>query len=274
VMNQIYPEAIRQLRLTNRDRTLFLGPGQWNGLGELKIESSTSLLLPDNDTNLIAMVHCYDPYYFTHQGAEWALPDTATTGVLYPGPPPVPLQPHPSITHPWVLDWFRLYNTRATSSNPSSRWAFVANLQAARAWSDYYGRPVHLGEFGCYEKADPQSRVNFYREIRAVMDQQGLGWTMWDWKAGFHYIKSGRPDPPGMRDALFPTVSLQIHANGKIEWDGAVGKTYVVEQASFLTPPISWQSVSTQMLVSPQSLSYDLKTNAAAPVFIRVLWIK
>jgi endoglucanase len=274
VMNQIYPEAIRQIRLTNPDRTLFLGPGQWNGLGELKIGSSTSLILPDNDTNLITAVHCYDPFYFTHQGAEWALPDTATMGVLFPGPPSVPLQPDSSITHSWVLDWFRLYNTRPISVNPSSAWAFRGKLQAARTWSEYYGRPVHVGEFGCYEKADDQSRVNFYREIRAVMDQQGLGWAMWDWKAGFHYIKSGSPDPPGMRDALFPAVSLRIQAGGAIEWDGAVGKTYVVEQASFLAPPISWQSVSTQMLVSPQFLSYDPRTNAAASVFVRVLWIK
>ncbi len=274
VMNQIYPEAIRQIRLTNPDRTLFLGPGQWNGLGELKIGSSTSLLLPDNDTNLITAVHCYDPYYFTHQGAEWALPDTATTGVLFSGPPPVALQPDPSITHTWVLDWFRLYNTQVAAVNPSSAYAFRGRFQAARAWADYYGRPVQVGEFGCYEKADAQSRVNFYQAIRTVMDQQGLGWAMWDWKAGFHYIKSGRPDPPGMRDALFPPISLRIQVDGAIGWDGAVGKTYVVDQASSLTPPVSWQTVSTQMLVSPQTLSYDPRTNATVPGYFRVQWIK
>src|SRR5437879_2638082 len=140
LMNQIYPEAIRQLRLTNPNRTLFLGPGQWNGLDELKIGSSTGLYLSNSDSNLIAAVHCYDPFYFTHQGAEWALPDTATTGVLFTGPPAVPLQPNPSITHSWVLDWFRLYNTQPTPVNPSSPYAFRGKLQAVRAWSDYYGR--------------------------------------------------------------------------------------------------------------------------------------
>jgi endoglucanase len=274
VMNQIYPEAIRQLRLSNPNRTLFLGPGQWNGLGELKIGSSTSLLFPDTDTNLIAAVHCYDPYYFTHQGAEWALPDTATTGVLFPGPPAVPLRPSSSISHSWVLDWFRLYNTQPTSINPSSPFAFHGLLQAARAWSDYYGRPLYVGEFGCYEKSDAASRVNFYREIRTVMDQQGLGWAMWEWKAGFHYIKSGQPDPPGMREALFPPLNLRIQNNAAIEWDGAVGKTYQVEQTASLAPPISWQAISTQTLVLPQTASYVPAPNPSTSRFFQVQWVK
>ena len=274
MMNQTYPEAIRQLRLTNPDRTIFLGPGQWNGMDELKIESSASLILPDDDTNLITTVHCYDPYYFTHQGAEWALPDTATIGVVFPGPPPVPLLPDPSITHSWVLDWFRLYNTRTTDINPSSPQAFRSRFQAVRGWSDYYGRPVHVGEFGCYEKADPQSRLIFYREIRTVMDQQGLGWSMWDWKAGFHYINAGQPDPPGMRDAMFPHPVLRSRSDGTVEWDGALGKIYTVEQASSLTPPIPWHAVSTQSLVSPQLLSYQPEPSPAAPGFFRVRWMK
>lgn len=274
VMNQTYPEAIRQIRLSNPNRTLFLGPGQWNGLGELLINSSAGLQFPDNDTNLIATVHCYDPYYFTHQGAEWALPDTATTNVIYPGPPATPLQPHPSISNSWVLDWFRLYNSEPTSRNPSSPFAFRARIMNARSWADFYGRPVHIGEFGCYEKAPVQSRVNFHRDIRALMDQQGLGWALWDWKAGFHYFKFGQPDPPEMRAAIFPSFSLRIKSRTVIEWDAAVGKYYVIKQTASLTPPIVWQNVSTQRLLSPQFLSFDLLTNSAGPGFFEVMWMK
>ena len=274
LLNQVYPEAIRQIRLTNPDRTIFLGPGQWNGMDELKIESTSSLILPDAETNLITVVHCYDPYYFTHQGAEWALPDTATTGVLFPGPPPAPLPPDSSITHSWVIDWFNLYNTRSTDLNPSSTYAFRTRLQAVRAWADYYGRPVHVGEFGCYDKADPQSRLNFHRAIRTLMDQQGLGWTLWDWKAGFHYIKAGQPDPPGLRDALFPSPVLRNQSNGAIQWEGALGKVYRVEQAASLTPPILWNTVSTQTLVSPQLLSYQPQSGPETPAFFRVRWVK
>jgi aryl-phospho-beta-D-glucosidase BglC (GH1 family) len=67
-----------------------------------------------------------------------------------------------------------------------------------------YGRPVHVGEFGCYTGADAPSRARFYAEFRKVLDDFGLGWAMWDWKAGFRYWddKTGQP-APGMREALF-----------------------------------------------------------------------
>ena len=42
----------------------FVGPGQWNSPDELP-----KLRLPDDDDNLIVTLHCYDPMFFTHQGA-------------------------------------------------------------------------------------------------------------------------------------------------------------------------------------------------------------
>jgi endoglucanase len=270
-MNRIYPEAIRQIRVTNPNRTLFVGPGDWNGILELKLNSG-GLVLPDDDKNLIAAVHCYDPYYFTHQGAEWALPDTATVGVIFPGPPAVPLNPHPSITHSWVKDWFRDYNNRSTALNPSSPFAFRSKMRGLQAWADYWGRPVHVGEFGCYEKAGSVSRVNFYREIRQAMDEHGLGWAMWDWKAGFHYMKNGRPDPPGMREAMFPPMELSVSASGAIEFDGAIAKTYIVQRRDSLTPPAVWQNVATQILSAPKF--QHTPEAAERGGFYRVQWVK
>jgi endoglucanase len=269
MMNPIFDEVIRQIRITNPDRTIWVGPGQYNSIDELN-----RLSLPTNDKNLIVTVHVYDPYYFTHQGAEWALPDTATTGVIFPGPPAVPLKPSPTITHGWVLDWFRDYNNKPTAINPSSPASFKAKLHQARLWSDRVGRPVHVGEFGCYEKADAQSRVNLYKEIRNAMDAEGLGWAMWDWKAGFHYIKNGRPDPPGLREALFPSFELEIRSKGTIEFDAAKGKTFLVEKASSLALPVLWQPLSTQTLVSPKFLFNDPQAVGDSVGFYRVQWLK
>ena len=69
----------------------------------------------------------------------------------------------------------------------------------------------------------------------------------------------------------FDGVPRLLQRSGTIEWDGAVGKTYVVELSSSLAPPISWHAVSTQTLVSPQPLSYAIQTNEAAPAFTAAL---
>ena len=202
VINPIYARAIAEIRRTNPHRTIFVEPGNWGGIEELK-----DLVLPPDD-NVIVSVHCYEPFYFTHQGATWAGADTKVTGIRFPGPPATPLVPDPSLKlNPWVTNWIARYNTLPTDKNPSSPIAFAGKIKLARAWSDDYGRPVHFGEFGCFTTADPVSRANFYAAFRRACEADNLGWAIWDWSAGFRYWdKQNRQPMPGMRTALFGTT--------------------------------------------------------------------
>jgi endoglucanase len=200
VINPIFAKAIGGIHKTDPNRIIFVGPGRWNGVGELD-----RLRLPDRDTTLIVTVHNYDPFYFTHQGATWSGPDTKVTGIVFPGPPSTRLVPDPALRlNKWVVDWIEQYNTRPTATNPCAPRVIQAAIDKAKEWSEYYGRPVHLGEFGCFTKADPVSRANYYRAFREAAEQVGIGWALWDWKAGFRYWddQAGRPEP-GMHEALF-----------------------------------------------------------------------
>jgi endoglucanase len=200
VINPIFAEAISQIRQIAPTRTIFVGPGKWNSISELP-----KLRLPDDDQNLIVTVHNYEPFYFTHQGSDWAGPDPKVTGILFPGPPATPLVPDPALKlNPWVLTWIITYNTEPAATNPSGPVAFQDAIDQAREWSEYFGRPVHVGEFGCFTKADPVSRANYYRSFRESAENAQIGWAIWDWKAGFHYLneKTNKPEP-GMHEALF-----------------------------------------------------------------------
>ena len=199
VMNPLYARTIAAIRQTNPQRTLFVEPGGWGNIANLK-----ELVLPP-DENVIVSVHCYDPFHFTHQGASWAGKDFAQTGIIFPGPPPEPLKPNLALhPKPWVLEWIQKYNTLPASQNPSSPREFAEKLNYAKAWSDYYGRPVHIGEFGAYTKADDRSRANFYAAFREAAELNGLGWCIWDWSSGFRYWDKTKGQPmPGMRAALF-----------------------------------------------------------------------
>jgi endoglucanase len=198
VMNPIYAQAIAEIRQTNPHRTIFVEPGGWGSIRELK-----NLVLPPDD-NVIVSVHCYEPFYFTHQGASWTkLPKV--TGVQFPGPPPTPLVPDPSLPLPKAMvKWIHQYNTLPADKNPSSPLAFEGRLKYCRAWSDYYGRPIHLGEFGAFTTADPASRARFYTAYRIALAQDHIGWAIWDWSAGFRYWdKTNNRPMPGMHEALF-----------------------------------------------------------------------
>jgi endoglucanase len=199
VMNPIYAQAIAEIRQSNPKRTIFVEPGGWGSIPELK-----NLVLPPDD-NVIVSVHCYEPFHFTHQGASWTSADFQQTNIVFPGPPAQPLAVDERLNpKPWVRDWIEKYNTLPTEKNPSSPLAFTGKLKYLHAWSDHYGRPVHLGEFGAYIKADEQSRANFYSAFRRTAETEQLGWCIWDWSANFRYWdKKNNAPMPGMREALF-----------------------------------------------------------------------
>ena len=199
LMNPIYARAIAEIRRTNPQRTLFVEPGEWGAIGELK-----HLVLPPDD-NLIVSVHCYEPFHFTHQGATWTGKDFLQTGIVFPGPPATPLVPEEKLQpKPWVRDWLQKYNTLPAEKNPSSPAAFTGRLKYLHDWSEFYGRPVHLGEFGAFTKADAVSRANFYAAFRRAAEKEQLGWCIWDWSAGFRYWDRQKKQAlPGMHAALF-----------------------------------------------------------------------
>lgn len=196
VLNPIYSAAVGVIRKSNPDRVIILGPSRWNSLDEVP-----KLKLP-KDKNVVVTVHCYDPFYFTHQGATWSGTDPLTTGLVYPGPPAKPLTPDPrAAKNKKVEQWFERYNTAPTAENPCSSKAYTARMERVAAWAREQGCSIYLGEFGAYTKADPDSRARYYSEMRKTAERLGFGWAIWDWKAGFKYW-DGDHAVPGLHEAL------------------------------------------------------------------------
>jgi hypothetical protein len=173
------------------------------------------------------------------------------------------------------VDWFNQYNTLPTAQNPSGKAAFVGSLELARTWSDYYGRPVHMGEFGAYELADATSRANFYRDMRETLDRLGIGWAVWDWKAGFKYWNGPLNQPaPGMPGALFPKTSVRSGVPGHLQMDSAVGKRHRVFRSGDLAAPVvSWQLLIDAPLTTP-TLEFTDPAPPADRAFYLVEWVK
>ncbi len=181
-LTAVHAAAIAAIREDNPRRILLANPSQWAGIRALD-----RFFLPDGDDRIIASVHSYEPFEFTHQQAAWVQLEDLR-GITYPGPPPRPVPLPESLRDNTALAaWLEAYNTRRGSDNPCTSAVFETLLDDAAAWSRHFGRPVHIGEFGAYKKADAESRSRYVRDFRLAAEKRGLPWTLWDWKAGFGY---------------------------------------------------------------------------------------
>jgi endoglucanase len=174
--NEIAARALQVIRAYGSERLVIVDAVSWADPNFL-----AQLALPAGDPNVMASIHSYDPVLFTLQGAEFAGPIFSTTGVIYPGPPPVPLTPAPGAeTEFWVADWFERYNTLPGDSNPSSPAQVARVLDNAARFMAATGKRVYNGEWGCTRLADPASRTRWMRDVRKETERLGMGWAVWD----------------------------------------------------------------------------------------------
>lgn len=198
VANSIYAETIAAIRKICPNRVIFVSPGNWGNIGELD-----KLRLPDNDDNLVVTVHCYDPFYFTHQEAGW-VQLRSLTGITYPGPPTLAVAVPAALEgNVGVKNFINDYNTFPANRNPCSAYPIAAMLDLAHDWSEHFCRPVHLGEFGSHNTIDPASRARYSHDVRTLAEERGIPWTLWDWKASFGYWNPQTNKASFSREALF-----------------------------------------------------------------------
>lgn len=144
--NALAARTLAAVRESNPDRPVLIGPVEWNSPVALK-----SLKMPP-DRNLIASIHVYDPFEFTHQGVPY-LGRSIPTGIV--------------------------------CCNGRQKGEIVKVLDTARAWSIKTGYPLYMTEFGANEKADMESRVEFTRFLRDEAEKRGIPWAYWEFASNF-----------------------------------------------------------------------------------------
>ena len=147
--NEFLLDAMKIIRETNPNRTLIIGPANWNG-----IESLPTLILPEDDKNIIVTVHFYHPMKFTHQGASWSKDNAKLSGITWTG-------------------------------TPEERDLIDSRLKTAADWSKKNKRPIFLGEFGSYEKADMESRERYTAYVARTAEKLGFSWAYWQFDSDF-----------------------------------------------------------------------------------------
>jgi endoglucanase len=149
IWNQIHKEAYQVLRKSNPNRTLIVGTINGNQIMYLK-----DLMLPEEDRNIIVAIHYYSPIQFTHQGAPWSKKNKDLSGIQW-------------------------------TQSKSEQDAVNLDFNVAQDWSKLYNRPLTLGEFGAYEKADMPSRIRWTNYIARQAEIRNWSWSYWQFDSDF-----------------------------------------------------------------------------------------
>ncbi|WP_341891746.1 glycoside hydrolase family 5 protein [Variovorax sp. YR752] len=151
--NEALAAVLPVIRASNPQRTLIVGGGDWNSGPALE-----DLKLPADDRNLIATFHYYEPMAVTHQGAEWVSGAGAWVGTTWSG----------------------------TSAQTRK---LRDDFDRVQRWAEREKRPVLLGEFGAYSRADQATRIAWTRAVREQAEARGFSWAYWELASSFGVLE-------------------------------------------------------------------------------------
>lgn len=168
IWNRFLEDAISTVRQSNPNRVLLAGTAPWGGFDGVR-----DLELPETDLQIIVTVHYYNPFQFTHQGAEW-VGDNADN---------------------WL-------GTTWTATDGQMR-DVDSDFDRVAQWAKDNSRPIHLGEFGAYNKAPESSRVLWTSYVRTAAENRDFSWAYWEFGAGFGVFDREKGEwRTGLLDAL------------------------------------------------------------------------
>jgi endoglucanase len=147
--NTLFDSVRQVIRRTNPDRYLVVGPAQWNNAVALG-----ALNLNKQDRRLIVTIHHYEPFDFTHQGAEWT-----------------------------TIDMQKARGTNCCSAEQLAK--IKRPLALASTWSKKEQRPIWVGEWGSFDKAPIESRIVYTKAMVAALKHHDLPWAYWELASSF-----------------------------------------------------------------------------------------
>jgi endoglucanase len=157
-------DAISAIRVSNPYRSIIYGGTDYNKTNNLALLTQ----LPTDDKNLIATIHYYAPYCFTHPGQTWdchypsnhdASNTTVQWPVLFPG------------------DY--VGEEAAQAAAAASQKKVADDFDAAAAMSQQIGRPIYNGEFGASMTRDMASRAAYIAAVARASEERNIGWANW-----------------------------------------------------------------------------------------------
>jgi len=117
------------------------------------------------DLDVVHSGRGYQPMPVSHQGATW-WDGWKGHEAVYPGG-----------------DWWGQRWDKAALHEFYAPWREVAAM----------GRPVHIGEFGCFNQTPNDVALRWFTDLVGLYREYGWGWSLWGFEGAFGIVEHGRP---------------------------------------------------------------------------------
>jgi len=166
-------DVIDVIRKKDTRHTIIVGPSSYNHYTELKNLPIFA------DTNLLYTFHFYDPFIFTHQGADWVGLQTFK-GVPYPyDAERMPVR-NVAKKGTWGDSLLSVYKVDGTAQKIKSLIDIAINFRTVNHVN------IYCGEFGAnIPNTDKKDRVLWHKTVSEYLAEKGIPWTLWDYHGGF-----------------------------------------------------------------------------------------
>ena len=163
-------------------------------------------LQPLADGNVIYNFHFYSPHQFTHQGASWGQPWWSYThGIPYPATASSMQALLNEV--PGAADRFQLESYWLNDWNAQH---IRMLIDEAAAWARSNHVPLICNEFGAFRNySDPVSRARWIHDTRAALEDDGIGWAMWEYRGGFGIVSKHGGQPAQVDESIVKALGLK-----------------------------------------------------------------
>lgn len=178
--NALAARAVATVRELEPERKLVIGSNMWQS-----VHTFSELKVPQGDPNVILSFHFYQPMVLTHYRAGWTKVGEYQGPVNYPGQlvPSEELAKLPADLRKAVEGTSLQYDRSTIAELIAKPVAVARNL----------GLPLYCGEWGCINRAPDGPRFQWYRDVRGVLEENGVAWATWDYKGGFGLVRDSQP---------------------------------------------------------------------------------
>lgn len=169
--NEIQLRLISEIRNIDKN-VIIIATGVGGGITRLRE-------LPKiNDDRIIYTFHYYNPFLFTHQGAEW-IPSRHIANVPFPyDADKMPPMPNEFKGNAEYEGYYNIYSAQGNER------AIAQELMEIYSWATDNNRLIFCGEFGTLTTASKGDRNRWYKAVCDNLAAFGIAWTAWEYSSG------------------------------------------------------------------------------------------